>query len=185
VRYLARNRKLDERNVTFEPGQSEYQLGTQASLDLNVLNPRLAQETPAQIPVDILDAAGRPVRRVVLNRLENSTRYTADWTADALGRFVARLPPLGDGPAMDRPFAVKSPQLELESPRLDRSLLGSLGTMVELSKARQELPQLIRSAARTIPVQISRPIWQAPLALALFVGLITAEWVLRKLHGML
>jgi hypothetical protein len=135
--------------------------------------------------VDILDAAGRPVRRVTMNRLENSTKYTATWTADSLGRFVARLGPLGDSPAMDRPFSVKSPQLELESPRLDRSLLASLGRMVELPAARTELPGLIHSAARTIPVLFSRPVWEAPLALILFAGLITTEWVLRKLHGML
>jgi uncharacterized membrane protein len=185
VRYLARNRKLDERNVTFEMTQSEYQLGQQAGIDLNILNPRLAEEAPPQLPVDVLDASGRPVRRVMMNRLENSTKYTATWTADSLGRFVARLPPLGDGQAMDRPFSVKSPQLELESPRLDRSLLASLGQLVELPSARTELPNLIHSAARTIPIQFSRPVWEAPLALILFAGLITAEWVLRKLHGML
>jgi uncharacterized membrane protein len=185
VRYLARNRKLDERNVTFEPTQSEYQLGQQVGMDLNILNPRLAQEAPQQLPVDILDAAGRPVRRVVMNRVENSTKYSATWSADTLGRFTARLPPLGDSQAMDRPFSVKSPQLELESPRLDRSLLSSLGQTVEYGSARTELPGLIHSAARTIPVEFSRPVWQAPLALVLFVLLITAEWVLRKLHGML
>ena len=185
IRYLARNRKLDERNVTFEPTQSEYQLGGQAALDLNVLNPKLSLQLPPQIPVQILDTEGRPVKQVTLTKIENSSKYAVSWTADALGRFVARLPPLGDGPSMDRPFAVKSPQLELESPKLDRSLLAGLGRMVELNTAATELPGLIRSAARTIPVQLSRPIWEAPLALFLFVGLIVAEWVLRKLYGML
>jgi uncharacterized membrane protein len=185
IRYLARNRKLDERNVTFEPTQSEYQLGTQAALDMNVLNPKMSLQLPPQIPVEILDANGKPVKQVTMTRIENSTKYSVSWTADSLGRFVARLPPLGDGPSMDRPFAVKSPQLELESPKLDRSLLAGLGRMVELNTAATELPSLIRSAARAIPVQLSRPIWDAPLALVLFVALITGEWVLRKLHGML
>lgn len=185
IRYLARNRKLDERNVTFEPTQSEYQLGGQAALDLNVLNPKLALQLPPQLPVEILDAAGKPVKQVTLTRIENTSKYAVSWTADSLGRFTARLPPVGDGPAMDRPFAVKSPQLELESPKLDRSLLAALGRMVELNTAGTELPGLIRSAARAIPVQLSRPIWEAPLALILFAGLITAEWVLRKLYGML
>jgi uncharacterized membrane protein len=185
VRYLARNRKLDERNVTFEPSQSEYQLGQQVDLDLTVLDPRLAQELGPQIPVDILDSAGQPVRRVQMNRLENSANYAVSWTADVLGRFTARLPALGDGPTMDRPFAVKSPQLELEMPVVDHSLLSSLGRTVDLSDARTQLPRMIRSAARTIPIETSRPLWEAPFALIAFAGLITAEWVARKLFGML
>jgi len=185
IRYLARNRKLDERNVTFEPTKEEFQLGEQAGLDVNVLNPMLVQQLPPQIPVEILDANGQPARKVVLNRLENSTRYAATWTADTLGRFTARLPAIGDGTTMDRPFLVKSPQLELESPRVDRSLLSSLGKPVDLGNARAELPREIHSAARIIPMEISRPLWDAPLALVLFAVLITAEWVLRKMQGML
>jgi hypothetical protein len=86
---------------------------------------------------------------------------------------------------MDRPFVVKSPQLELESPVVDRSMLTSLGRVVDLSTARTQLPDLIHSAARIIPVELSRPLWAAPLALMIFAGLITLEWVLRKVYGML
>lgn len=185
IRYLARNRKLDERNVTFEPTQSEYQLGQQLGLDMTILNPRLVQDLSGQIPVDILNAQGQPVKRVILNKLENSAKYSVSWTADSLGRFTARLPPLGDGPAMDRPFVVKSPQLELESPTVDHSLLSSLGRQVDLNTARDELPKILHSAARIIPVEMSRPLWAAPLALIIFTVLITAEWVFRKLYGML
>jgi hypothetical protein len=32
---------------------------------------------------------------------------------------------------------------------------------------------------------MSRPLWAAPLALIIFTVLITAEWVFRKLYGML
>ena len=185
IRYLARNRKLDERNVTFEPTQTEYQLGDQAGLDMTVLNPHLSQQLSPQIAVEILDAAGQPVRKEILSRLENSNKYAVAWTADSLGRFTARLPALGDGTTMDRPFVVKSPQLELQSPQVDRSMLTSLGKTVELGSASEELPRLIHSAARTIPVEMSRPLWDAPLALILFAGLITAEWILRKAYGML
>jgi hypothetical protein len=86
---------------------------------------------------------------------------------------------------MDRPFVVKSPQLELESPVVDHSLLSSLGRQVDLNAARDELPKMLHSAARIIPVEMSRPLWAAPLALIIFTVLITAEWVFRKLYGML
>jgi uncharacterized membrane protein len=185
VRYLARNRKLDNQNVTFEPTQPEFTLGDQAGLDLEVLNPQLSQQLQLRISVQILDETGSPVREAILNRIGDSSKYTASWPADALGRFTARLPALGENSSVDRPFVVRPPQMELESPEADRSLLSSLGRTVELSSARTDLPRLIHSAARTIPVDTSRPIWDAPLAMILFAGLITAEWIFRKAFGML
>jgi hypothetical protein len=47
------------------------------------------------------------------------------------------------------------------------------------------LPELIPSAAKVIPIETSQPLWDAPLAMILFVFLITAEWLLRKVYGML
>jgi hypothetical protein len=43
---------------------------------------------------------------------------------------------------------------------------------------------LIPSAAKVLPVVSATPVWDAPIALGLFALLITAEWVVRKLNGM-
>jgi hypothetical protein len=43
---------------------------------------------------------------------------------------------------------------------------------------------LLPSAARIIPVEAQQPLWDAPLAMAIFVLVITIEWILRKLYGM-
>jgi hypothetical protein len=37
----------------------------------------------------------------------------------------------------------------------------------------------------TVPVYTSDPLWNAPLAMGIFVTVITLEWVLRKAYGML
>ena len=47
-----------------------------------------------------------------------------------------------------------------------------------------KLPSLIPSAAKVIPIETSEPLWDAPLAQVLFVLLITVEWVVRKMYGM-
>jgi uncharacterized membrane protein len=185
VRYLARNRKLDERTVMFESERPEYQLGDTVALDLTVLSPTLAQVLPPQIAVEILDAAGQPARTVELQRMEGTTKFAAAWPADTVGRFVARLPALGSGVAVDRPFLIKLPQSELETPETDRSMLASLGRVVDLDSAKTDLPRMIHSLAKTIPVEITRPLWDAPIALIVFALLITAEWVCRKAAGML
>ena len=74
--------------------------------------------------------------------------------------------------------------------QVDRTLLSrlaseTLGQTVAFDEARAVLPTLIPSAAKIIPVETSQPLWDAPLVMALFVGLITLEWVLRKVFGML
>ena len=87
------------------------------------------------------------------------------------------------------PVSVAVPRLELSQPQVDRTLLTrlsaeTLGQTVDLADAGAKLPQLIQSAAKVIPIETSRPLWDAPLGLAIFVFLITAEWIVRKMFGM-
>jgi hypothetical protein len=89
------------------------------------------------------------------------------------------------------------PAKELELPQVDRTLLSRLASetnallpgqaepkLIEMATARADLPK-IPSAARSIPLFSDMPLWDAPLAMAAFVLLITTEWVLRKVFGML
>jgi hypothetical protein len=85
---------------------------------------------------------------------------------------------------------VSVPRLELSQPQVDRTLLTrlaseTLGQTIELAEARAKLPTLIASAAKVIPIESSQPLWDAPLAMVIFVLLITVEWVMRKMYGML
>ena len=90
---------------------------------------------------------------------------------------------------MDVPLEVIVPRLELAQPQVDRAMLSrlaseTLGQAVNAADAQEKLPSTIASAAKIIPVRSGTPLWDAPLALALFVGLITFEWIVRKLNGM-
>lgn len=192
LRYLARSKKLGQRRFTFTSLRPSYELGEQVRVMMRVLDPQLAGQLPEQIRVDIQDGSGQLVRQEPLMRQEDqSDLYTLSFTADRIGKFTAKLPPIAGGvEAMDLPIEVSVPRLELAEPQIDRTALSRLaqetmGTSVELAKARDELPRLIPSAAKTIPIESSQPLWDAPLAMMLFVLLITAEWVLRKMYGML
>jgi hypothetical protein len=150
------------------------------------------QQLPEAIDVEMVDEQGQPVRRDKLLKQEGQgENYATSFTADRVGRFTMRLAPVaGDAASMDLPVEVIVPRLELTEPRVDRPLLTriaaeTLGRPVALSDARAALPRLLPSAAKVIPIQASEPLWDAPLALALFLLLITAEWVLRKVFGML
>jgi hypothetical protein len=116
--------------------------------------------------------------------------YVASWTADRIGRFTAKLPPIVGGvDEMNLPIEVMVPRLELAQPQVDRASLNrhateTMGQTVDLADAGQKLPTLIQSAAKVIPIETSQRLWDAPLVLILFVFLITTEWVMRKIYGM-
>ena len=192
LRYLARSKKLGQRQLTFNSRRPIYELGDQVKLTLRVLDPVLLQQLPAEIRVELRDAAGRPVRTERLLRLEGQGEvYEAAFTADKLGHFTAKLPPFtGEAAGQDLHFEVMVPRLELSQPQVDRGLVTrvaseTLGKPVSLAEAREKLPQMIPSAAKIIPDNKSEPLWDAPLAMWIFVLLITSEWVLRKVYGML
>ena len=95
------------------------------------------------------------------------------------------------------------PKLELAEPEVNRvalaqlasetrdlaeetRLIGGVSTgLIEPAAARDQLPKLLTSAARVRLIETPQPLWDAPLAMILFVFLITSEWVLRKVYGML
>ena len=181
-----------ETNLLLTSSRPSYELGEQIRIDLRILDPQLLQQLPDQIRVEIQDDQGQVIRRENLMRQESQNAlYVGTWTADHTGRFSLHLPAIAGGiDPKELPIQVGVPRLELANPRIDRTLLGrlaseTLGQSVELSQARDKLPTIITSAARIIPVEASQPLWNAPLAMALFVLLISAELILRKMYVML
>jgi uncharacterized membrane protein len=192
LRYLARSKKLGQRRLTFTSNRPAYEQFEQVRLNLRVLDPVLLQQLPEAIDVEVVDEQGQAVRRDKLLKQEGQPEnYTTSFTADKVGRYTMRLAPVaGEAAALDLPVEVIVPRLELTQPQVDRQLLTriaaeTLGQPVAFAEARAKLPQAIPSAAKVIPIQASEPLWDAPLAMWLFVLLITGEWVLRKVFGML
>jgi uncharacterized membrane protein len=193
LRYLARSKKLGQRRVTFVSSRPTYELGQQVRATLRVLDAQLLPQLPEQIRVEVRDAGNDQVlKQETLTRQEGSPdTYNLSFTAERAGRFVVRLPTIAGGvDPIDLPIEVAVPKLELAEPQVDRTALNRLasetnGQLVEASQARALLPGLIPSAAKVIPLETSEPLWDAPLAMILFVLLITGEWLLRKVYGML
>ncbi len=191
LRYLARSRKLGQRKVVFTASRASYDLGEQVRLSLRILDAQLIGQLPEQIRVEMKDDGGQTLRVETLYRQDGSQdAYMASFTADKIGHFAVILPAIASGLDMiSLPLEVQVPRLELSRPEVDRASLRRLaaeteGVMLEYADAGQ-LPNLIPSAARVVPIYTTEPLWNAPLAMALFVLLVTAEWVLRKVHGMI
>ncbi len=192
LRYLARSKKLGQRQLTFTSDRPAYVLGEQIRVSLRVLNPVLLQQLPAEISVEVRDENGQPVRSEKMQKQEGQgDLYAASFSADRMGKYSLHLPPITpEAAAMELLLPVIVPRLELAEPQVNRSLLSRVaqdtgGQAVEYAQARARLPELIQSAAVIRWVPTSEPLWNAPLAMVIFVLLITIEWVIRKAYGLL
>jgi hypothetical protein len=156
-----------------------------------VLETNLLRQLPERVEAEVVGPDATVLRRESLVRQEDRPdTYLGSFAADRLGPAAVRVPFLAPGAGEAKvPYEVVVPRLELTDPRVDTAALSRLasetgGRLVPLAEA-GGLPGMIPSAAKTIPVESSRPLWDAPVAMALFVLLITLEWVARKLLGML
>lgn len=189
IRSLARGRKLGQRRITLISQKPVYDLGQQARLALRVIDPQLQTQLPPQLGVQLLDEKGQLIRNETLVRQEPGDTYLSSFSADRLGKFTVKL--ASPAPGVDDlslPIEIAVPKLELSSPQVDRTSLARLagetgGRVIELADATKQLPQ-IASAERRVPVISNQPVWNAPLALFLFVIVLTSEWIARKVFGM-
>ena len=193
-RYLARSKKLGQRKLTFQSNRPAYDQFEQVRLSLRVLDPQLLTQLPDQIPVEIVkvdEPNSAPQKEMLIKQEGQMDYYIASYTADKTGNYQIKLPPIAGGvESLDLPISVNVPKLEFNQPQTDRILLTRLasetmGATVDLEKATTDLPPLIPSASKLIPIDVSEPLWNKDRALWIFVLLLTGEWVLRKTYGML
>jgi hypothetical protein len=190
LRYLARGKKLGQRKLTFASERPAYQLGEAARLSVRALDPHLLTQLPDELRVQLIDSKGQVVRDAsLLRRGAQGDAFTGGFTADRVGRYTVRLAsPAAGVEDITVPLEVTVPRVELNDPKLDRASLARVaevtgGKVIEFADV-SKLPELIPSAEKDIPL-ISRSLLStAPLALLMFTGLITTEWILRKRQGL-
>ncbi|HQY88323.1 MAG TPA: hypothetical protein PK402_06670, partial [Tepidisphaeraceae bacterium] len=189
LRYLARGKKLGQRRFTLASERPTYELGNAARLSLRVIDPLILQTLGNSLSVQVVGEDGAVTKTIELTRRPGEgDLFAGGLTVDRVGRFNLRyIAP--DGSMIASPMEVIVPRLEFVDPRADRETLSRLasetgGQMIELASAREELPKEIKSVRRVVPIVSSQPLWSAPIALILFVMLITLEWIGRKRVGL-
>jgi uncharacterized membrane protein len=191
LRYLARGRRLNQRQLALTADQASYELGAPVRLTLRVIDPGLVRQLPDQVPVQLRDAGGQPVRTASLVRTgeDGGEVYAASFTADRVGAFHVQVPSLAAGlDPLEAAFSVFLPRLELADARVDRQQLDRIasetaGVSTDLAHAAHQL-LAIPSAEKLIPQTVGRPLLATPATLALFVLLLGGEWSIRKSVGM-
>ncbi|MCI0651522.1 MAG: hypothetical protein L0Z55_06535, partial [Planctomycetes bacterium] len=170
----------------------EYSLGNQVRVLARALGPEFKPSGDAELSVYLARTEGESREPAVLTAVQVPAQpafYEVTIEASQLGEHRLWLEERGEEVA-NTSFRVLVPQLEYEEPRMDEALLEQIAALSGGSYHRlpdaAKIPGAIPVLETLIPISSEqRPLWDTRTFLLLFAGVITLEWVLRKVFRLL
>jgi hypothetical protein len=194
IRWLA-GRQLDERRplvsvVISKPG---YEPGQQVDVTL-IRHPRPDVELTNTVPaIEIKGPDGKPLEgQPELHPVSTApNEFRAVFTASASGKYEVGASLARDGRILGNDlieFTVQGKSLELADPATRPDILRNIarasgGTFVEIGNEAQIAKQLPQSKWHR-EWEERHEYWNSPWVLMLFIGCITAEWLIRRRNHM-
>lgn len=191
IRFLARS-KLAESGATalLSADRQEYRRGEPVLLRARFVDERLAPAEDDGVTV-VLEHKGHKNQRLKLHRNSASRGvFEIVLPKPAIGAYhawIAIPPASGRAPAVD--FTVVAPPGEFEKVEMDAAELrraaemtkGKFYTFTTADRLLADLPE-----GRQVPIESlpPKPLWNTWPLLLLFLVLLTTEWLLRKVGGM-
>lgn len=198
IRKLGRQRiqSADDR-ATFTVSPPVVDLGAAQLAELVIDDPALIATAPTKIRVAVYkqgeEDTGQPVGELDLRptgftgevgSVARAT-YSTTWRADRPGRFTLKVnEPLLEFLELSAPAEVRDPAQELsraatDHPRLIQLANATGGAVIDLNNLAQ-LETLVADLSREVSTETRKPLTNTMLALGLLLGLLTLEWVLRR-----
>jgi len=181
-RGTARGTLLLERN--------QYILGQTVRVRAHLLNAQLEPLADEEVPFDVFDPSGRPV--TALGRMqrdkERPGQFTGDFRAGLPGTYRVVVRPDQEGKEqLVAKIDVVLPNLESDDPRQNARLLTDLardtgGQYLRLDDAAAKIPGLLPNSGEEFLLEERlRTLWDREWLMYLLVGLLSLEWLTRKL----
>jgi hypothetical protein len=187
IRFLARSKLLGRKQAEITTDRRRYQRNQPIQIQVRFPNPGLAPASP-DLTVQV-ERKGQGPRKLTLKKSVGARNVFEGALPQAPeGEYEVRLlpPPVLEGGMPATTFRVDAPAGEFEQVRMNQP---ELVRAAETSKGRfytpAVSPQTVLAdlpAPQKVPLDTDPPIplWNTPAVLALFLGLLTVEWVLRK-----
>ena len=192
VRFLARSKMLGQKQAEVTTDRFRYQRNQPVQLQVRFLNPGLAPQK-GEVTV-MVEAKGQPARRQTLQPSSGSKNVTFEGAMSGMqeGEYSVTLlpPPVLSGGLPNTKFQVDPPANEFErvqmnQPELNRAAQASEGRFYNPVTAESLLSDLPPPQKVPLDTDPPIPLWNTWPTLALFLVVLTAEWVLRKRKQML
>ena len=186
IRFLARSKLLGQKQAELQTDRRRYQRNQPIQIRVRFPNPGLA---PASGQIQVLvERKGHGSRRVSLMSTPNARNILEGVLPQAAeGEYEVRLlpPPVLEGTMPTTTFRIDAPAGELErvqmnEPELSRVASATQGAFYTPTTVKSFLDKLPRPEKVPLDTDPPIPLWNTWPVLALFLAVITAEWVLRK-----
>jgi hypothetical protein len=188
VRYLA---TLGARNVVITAGGDRFSAGDRITVEVEAYDENFKPLEAPNFKVDMVDTDTQKSESIVLDAVPaKAGRFKGTIRASRVGTFELTAlhgDPLAREKVQAKTLRVELPKAEATRTEADLATMESLATRPEnfLRIADiDKLPKLIPSDRKTAVRQVPRELWSSNFALVLIVGLLTAEWILRKKYNM-
>jgi hypothetical protein len=170
--------------------KTQYPLGATVQVRTRLLDPQFKEYQADRVTLEVYDPTGKPLTPPV-TLLADKTRpghFGGSFVAALPGNYKLELPIPESTDQLKGSISVRLPNLEFDHPEQNEQLLRALGRKetgglyVKLDEAAAQLPLLLpdRTTER-IEYDFPRPLWDRKWVMYLLVGLLSAEWLTRKL----
>lgn len=191
IQFLTLSRLMGEhKRIRLETDRASYPVNAQTRLYSHVLDDQFAPVVQSGFEVDViaLDAGNRKERVTLRPDRTQPGLYEGFFSAPATGRYRLEANE-NDAPVSNNTeFQVVDEKTELLDIAMRRAHLEHIaertgGTCLSLTQLSQ-LTTLINREPVTTTVRSERAIWDNSLILLLLVGLLGAEWLLRRINDL-
>lgn len=168
-----------------------YPLGATVPVRARLLDPQFKDYIAEKVPLDVIAPGGKPLPQAV-ELIADKTRpghYSGAFVAIVPGNFSLELPVPESKDFVKSSISVKLPNLEYDHPEQNEQLLKALvrggdagGRYLRLEEAAAELPSLLPDrTVQKVQFDFPRTLWDRQWVMYVLVGLLSLEWLTRKL----
>jgi hypothetical protein len=153
----------------------------------------LLSQQGAQLPMLLTDARGLTVARFDLQRVApDASIFEGTVLPPSVGSFTVQAARIAPRPGEREPTAlirVDRPDVESRYAGADHETLRRIaeatsGAIIDLDRVSEVFDAIQDRSAQT-PDDLAEPLWDSKVILGLFVLMISAEWILRKVFNLL
>jgi hypothetical protein len=173
------------------PERVEYGIGDTVKIRVRLLNQQFQPLVQPSVDLEVVAPNGRrfipPVKLVADGTDKREGQYIGDFRASLEGKYTLGIPVPDSKQIESKTVNVTVPDLESQNPQQHADLLETLardtgGKYLTLETAVAELPALLPDRSKLFVIEDRPdPLWDKNWVLYLLVGLLSVEWLTRKL----
>ncbi len=195
IRWMAQ--QSDESQIYLTTDSPTYAQGDTVQIGIRVISNMMQPHTDVKIHLSVTTPSGstfslKTQSEKTSGQTHNTSNYTAKLKVEEKGTYKIRAFGVAGNVSMGEDefdFFVHPQLVELETPQLNEPFLKELtektgGVYLTMDDA-ESLPKQIDFEQDSIFVDEKRDVWAHPFVLIAVVGLLGAEWFLRKRNGLI